>query len=65
MFARRRILDESWKVGKRVYILTLDIEKSFDRANLKALRDILLTRTNKVLINRIIKASMNETTCIE
>lgn len=55
IIALRRILDE----------FALNIEKAFDSGNPNALRDIFLNRTNKALINRIIKTCINEITCIK
>lgn len=41
------------------------MEKAFDTVDLNALKDILTTRTNKALTNRIIKACMNEYTSLK
>jgi hypothetical protein len=65
MFTLRRILDENWREGTKTYVMALDIEKAFDTVDLNALKDILTTRTNHTLTNRIIKGCMNESTCIK
>ncbi|GBP43269.1 Retrovirus-related Pol polyprotein from type-2 retrotransposable element R2DM; Endonuclease [Eumeta japonica] len=53
IFVVRRILDEKWKAGKPAYVLQLDIEKAFDSVDFCALYDILKTRVNTTLANRI------------
>lgn len=64
IFTLRRVLDEKWREGTKCYVMAVDIEKAFDTVDLNALKDILTTRTNKTLTNRIIKACMNELTSI-
>ncbi|GBP60670.1 LINE-1 retrotransposable element ORF2 protein [Eumeta japonica] len=53
IFVVRRILDEKWKAGNPAYVLQLDIEKAFDSVDFCALYDILRTRVNTALANRI------------
>lgn len=58
------VLDEKWREAPKITYYAVDIEKAFDIVDLKALKDILTTRTNKALTNRVIKACMNEFTSI-
>lgn len=65
IFTLRRLLDEEWREDKRLYVMAIDLEKAFDTVDLTALRDILLSRTNIALTNRIVKVCMNEYTSIK
>lgn len=65
-FTIRRILEEQWRKGRMTYILSLDLEKAFDKVNLIALVNALKSiNIPHFLINRIIESSLNEVTCIK
>ncbi|GBP19255.1 Retrovirus-related Pol polyprotein from type-2 retrotransposable element R2DM; Endonuclease [Eumeta japonica] len=64
IFVVRRILDEKWKAGKPAYVLQLDIEKAFDSVDFCALYDILRTRVNTTLANRIMSCLKEHTSIL-
>ncbi|GBP65843.1 hypothetical protein EVAR_85111_1 [Eumeta japonica] len=64
IFVVRRILDEKWKAGKSAYVLQLDIEKAFDSVDFCALYDILRTRVNTTLANRIMSCLKEHTSIL-
>ncbi|GBP92842.1 Retrovirus-related Pol polyprotein from type-2 retrotransposable element R2DM; Endonuclease [Eumeta japonica] len=64
IFVVRRILDEKWKAGKPAYLLQLDIEKAFDSVDFCALYDILKTRVNITLANRIMSCLKEHTSIL-
>lgn len=42
VFVTRRILEECWRAGERVYVASLDIEKAFDNVEYHAVIACLL-----------------------
>ncbi|GBP73395.1 Retrovirus-related Pol polyprotein from type-2 retrotransposable element R2DM; Endonuclease [Eumeta japonica] len=52
---------EDWGLGKPAYVLQLDIEKAFDSVDFCALYDILRTRVNTTLANRIMSCFKEHT----
>ncbi|GBP65607.1 Retrovirus-related Pol polyprotein from type-2 retrotransposable element R2DM; Endonuclease [Eumeta japonica] len=64
IFVVRRIVDEKWKAGKPAYVLQLDIEKAFDSVDFYALYDILRTRVNTPLANRIMSCLKEHTSIL-
>lgn len=66
MFTIRRILEEQWRKGKLTFVLSLDLEKAFDKVNLQKMVHALEALSIPCfLINRIIEATMRETSCLK
>lgn len=65
VFVTRRVLEECWRAGERVYVASLDIEKAFDNVQYQAVVECLIrSSVPHFLINRIISACFNEYTTL-
>lgn len=65
LYTLNRVLEEEWNSGNVLYVLSLDLEKAFDKVNLIAATTILKhLKVPHHLINRIIKACMWERTSL-
>lgn len=65
VFVVRRVLEECWRAGERVYVVALDIEKAFDSLDLDAAVSCLVKLgVPHFLIDRIIVACFDESTSL-
>lgn len=65
VFVVRRVLEECWRAGERVFVVALDIEKAFDSLDLGAAVTCLKgLGVPHFLVNRIIGACFDESTSI-
>ncbi|KAL1373955.1 hypothetical protein pipiens_018354 [Culex pipiens pipiens] len=56
LFVTQRVLQEKWNEGTVLYIMSLDLEKAFDRVNLKCLPAILKDKgVPHCVINRVVE----------
>lgn len=66
IFVLRRILDERWRKGKRTIVVSIDLKQAFDRIDTsKAALILEKLGVSRALINRIVKACLNEKTSIQ
>ena len=65
MFVLRRVLDEEWKTGETVYVLSLDLKQAFDSVDLSQ-ACIILSHIGipHHLVNRIIRTCLCEDSSI-
>lgn len=65
VFVTRRVLEECWRAGERVYVASLDIEKAFDNVEYQAVIGCLLrSGVPHFLVNRIISTCFHEYTSL-
>lgn len=65
VFVVRRVLEECWRSGERVFVVALDIEKAFDSLDLEAaVRCLKKIGVPHFLIDRIIVACFDECTSL-
>lgn len=65
LFTLNRIMEEEWNTGNVLFVLSLDLEKAFDKVNLEVATTVLKgLKLPQHLINRIIKACMWERTSL-
>lgn len=55
MFTIRRVLDEEWRSGNRIYVLSIDLARAFDTVDLTAVSECLQQYVPHYLVNRIIR----------
>lgn len=66
IFTIRRVTEERRRKGLRTYLLSVDLREAFDNVDLSVVADILRRYGVPVfLINRIIKATLYERTCVQ
>lgn len=66
IFVLRRILDERWRKGVKTIVVSIDLKQAFDKIDTSKAADILdKLGVSRALINRIIKACLNENTSIQ
>jgi hypothetical protein len=61
LFILLRVLEENWRKGRRLYILSLDLRRAFPSVNIHKMPELLLSKGVPVsLINRYVKNCLHE-----
>ena len=65
IFILRRILDENWRAGRPLYVLSLDLKQAFPSMSLRAIAEILIEEgIPPYLVNRVIALALTDRTHI-
>ncbi|XP_055522918.1 uncharacterized protein LOC129717098 [Wyeomyia smithii] len=65
IFVLRRIMDEKWRKGKKIVLVSLDLKQAFDRIDTSKMAVILSDMgVSKALIRRIVTGCLREITSI-